>query len=91
MIEPSDVEARLRAGIPGLRHVALRDLTGTRDHYEAVLVAAEFDGKSKVARHQVVYRALGELMAGPIHALTMRTLSPTEYAAEGGENAEDSP
>ena len=82
MISPDEVEARLRAGIPDLTHVTLRDLTGTRDHYEAVLVSAAFSGQSRVARHQRVYRALGELMAGPIHALTMRTLTPEEWATE---------
>lgn len=80
MIEPTDLEARLRAGLPGLTHLELRDLTGTKDHYEAVLVASEFEGRSRVARHQAVYRALGELMAGPVHALTMKTLTPSEWA-----------
>lgn len=84
MIEPHLVEERLRAGITGLSHLALRDLTGTKDHYEATLVASAFEGLSRVARHQVVYRALGELMQGPVHALTMTTLTPAEWAARGG-------
>lgn len=85
MISPDDVSARLRAGLSDVTHLELRDLTGGKDHYEAVIVAGAFAGKSKVARHQLVYRALGELMAGPIHALTMRTLTPEEWASERPE------
>jgi len=80
MIEPNLVEERLRGGIPDVSHLELRDLTGTKDHYEAVIVAAGFEGLSRVGRHQLVYRALGELMQGPVHALTMQTLTPKEWA-----------
>jgi stress-induced morphogen len=81
MIEPSIVEQRLRDGIEGLTHLELKDLTGTKDHYEAVVVAAAFEGKSRVAQHQIVYGALGELMAGPVHALALTTYTPAAYAS----------
>lgn len=80
MIEPSLVEERLRGGIPDVSHLELRDMTGTKDHYEAVIVASGFEGLSRVRRHQLVYQALGELMQGPVHALTMQTLTPKEWA-----------
>jgi len=84
MIEPSLVEERLRSGIPDVSHLELRDLTGTKDHYEAVIVATGFEGLSRVRRHQLVYQALGELMQGPVHALTMQTLTPSEWATSRG-------
>ncbi len=84
MIEPHLVEERLRSGVDGLTHLSLRDLTGTKDHYEATIVASAFDGLSRVARHQLVYRTLGDWMQGPVHALTMTTLTPAEWAARGG-------
>ena len=84
MIEPSLVEERHRSGIPDVSHLELRDLTGTKDHYEAVIVATGFEGLSRVRRHQLVYQALGELMQGPVHALTMQTLTPSEWATSRG-------
>jgi stress-induced morphogen len=83
MIDPSIVEQRIRDGIEGLTHLELKDLTGTKDHYEAVVVASAFEGKSRVAQHQIVYGALGELMAGPVHALALTTYTPAAYASRG--------
>jgi stress-induced morphogen len=81
MVEIPVLEQRLRDGIEGLTHLELKDLTGTKDHYEAVVVAAAFEGKSRVAQHQIVYGALGELMAGPVHALALTTYTPAAYAS----------
>lgn len=82
MIEPKVVEDVLREKLASVTHLELRDLTGTKDHYEAVIVAQAFEGLGRVKRHQLVYAALGELMAGPVHALTMQTLSPAEWDAQ---------
>ena len=54
-------------------HVEVTDLTGTSDHFQAVVVSHAFDGKTRVEQHKMVYAALGELMAGPIHALALTT------------------
>ncbi|HEV8500925.1 MAG TPA: BolA/IbaG family iron-sulfur metabolism protein, partial [Casimicrobiaceae bacterium] len=43
--------------------------------------ASAFAGKSRVARHQLVYAALGERMREEVHALSMTTLTPDEWAA----------
>lgn len=73
MIEPNILEERLKAAFPGAERIEVQDLTGTKDHYKAVIVAAEFQGKTRVEQHQLVYKALGELMAGPVHALALET------------------
>ena len=52
------------------------DLTGTQDHYQARIVSAAFEGKSIIQQHQLVYRALGVAMDGPIHALALDTRTP---------------
>jgi acid stress-induced BolA-like protein IbaG/YrbA len=52
-------------------------------HFTAVIVAPDFEGKSRIARHQLVYGALGARMGGEIHALSMQTLTPDEYKAIG--------
>jgi acid stress-induced BolA-like protein IbaG/YrbA len=47
-------------------------------HFEATIVAAAFEGKSRIQRHQLVYAALGEHMREAIHALSIKTLAPSE-------------
>lgn len=80
MIEPSELEARLRESFPTAERVSLEDLTGSKDHYAALLVDEGFAGLSRIEQHQRVYRALGALMHGPIHALTLRTYTPDVWA-----------
>ncbi len=48
-------------------------------HFEALIVSAEFEGKNRIQRHQLVYKALGERMREEIHALSMKTLTPGEW------------
>jgi stress-induced morphogen len=83
VIEASVVEARIREHLKGVVHLEIRDLTGTQDHYDATIVATDFEGLSRVAQHQLVYRALGELMNGPVHALALKTFTPEAWAKRG--------
>jgi acid stress-induced BolA-like protein IbaG/YrbA len=53
-------------------------------HFEATIVASAFDGKSRVARHQLVYAALGDHMREAIHALSFKTLTPAEFGEQKG-------
>jgi len=55
------------------------EVEGDGRHFFATIVSAEFEGTSRVARHQRVYRALGDRMREQIHALSMKTLTPSEY------------
>lgn len=57
------------------------EVQGDGSHFEAVIVSPAFEGKRLIARHQIVYAALGERMKAEIHALSMRTLTPEEYKA----------
>jgi stress-induced morphogen len=79
MVEPETLAARIRAAIPDVEHVSIEDLTGTKDHFQATVVAGSFVGKTRVEQHQMVYRALGELMAGPVHALALTTHTPQAW------------
>lgn len=81
MVEPEVVVQRIREGIPDVAEVQIEDLTGTKDHYRAVVVSASFEGKTRVEQHQAVYAALGELMTGPVHALSLATYTPERWAA----------
>jgi acid stress-induced BolA-like protein IbaG/YrbA len=57
------------------------EIEGDGRHFFATIVSAEFDGLSRVRRHQRVYAALGDRMREQIHALSMKTLTPAEFAA----------
>ena len=51
---------------------------GDGHHFEAIIVAKEFSGKSRIQRHQLVYAALGDKMKAEVHALSMKTHAPDE-------------
>ena len=70
-----EIRAKIETGLPGSR-VEVRDTTGTGDHFEAVIVAQQFTGKSMVEQHRMIYSILGPAMSGPIHALALRTSAP---------------
>lgn len=58
--------------------VEVTDLTGTQDHYHAVVVSSVFEGKSMLEQHQLVFQILKtEVASGEVHALTMKTRTPT--------------
>ena len=58
---------------------------GSETHFNLIIVADAFDGQNRVQRQRTVFRALeGPLKAG-VHALTMKTLTPAEWEAAGGE------
>jgi len=59
------------------------EVTGDGRHWFATLVSAEFDGKRAIARHQLVYATLGNRMqSDEVHALSMKTFTPTEWAVQ---------
>jgi len=61
------------------------DVSGDGHHWFATIVSSEFEGKSRVARHQVVHAALDEeLASNAVHALSMKNFTPAEWAARSG-------
>ena len=53
---------------------------GGETHFDVYVVAAAFQGQSRVARQRMVYRLLGDEIAAGVHALAMTTLTPDEAA-----------
>ena len=59
------------------------EVSGDGRHWSAVIVSAAFEGQSRIRRHQRVYATLGQRMqTDEVHALSMKTLTPAEWAAE---------
>lgn len=77
MMMPQDIQAFIQNALP-CEHLEVRGDDGT--HFEAVIVSASFRGKTMVQQHQLVYEALGDRMDGPIHALSMKTFTPEQWA-----------
>ena len=73
MIEPSEIERLIRAAIE-VESLQVNDLTGTRDHYQVVVVSPDFNGKLPLMHHRMINDALSEhLKSGAIHALQLKT------------------
>ncbi len=77
MVEPASIEQSIRAGL-ACTHLEVK---GDGAHFEALIVSPQFAGLPRVRQHQLVYRALGDRMRVEIHALSMQTFSPDEWAA----------
>ncbi|ACK67346.1 BolA family protein [Rippkaea orientalis PCC 8801] len=75
------VEAMIKRQLPDAQ-VVVRDMKGGGDHLEAIVVSAEFEGKTRVKQHQLVYSAIQEsLDSGVIHALALKTYTPQGWEA----------
>ena len=77
-MQPEDIKQLIENGLPGARAT----VDGDGHHFEAVIVAEQFVGKTMLQQHQLVYAALGQKMGAEIHALSFRTLTPDEYQAQ---------
>ena len=75
---PEQVRAFIAAGL-ACEHIQIE---GDGRHFFATIVSSAFEGLPRVRRHQQVYAALGDRMREQIHALSMKTLTPAEFAAD---------
>ena len=84
---PDHVQALIAAGL-SCEHLKVE---GDGRHFFATIVSSRFEGLSRIRRHQQVYAVLGERMREEIHALSMKTLTPAEWAAESATAAAPAP
>ena len=75
MVTPESIQLNIAQGMV-TEHLSV---DGDGQHFEALVVSAEFAGKSRVQRHQRVYQTLGDRMRGEIHALSIKTYTPEEW------------
>jgi len=90
------IESKVRDALP-VTHLELENEShrhnvpaNSETHFKLVLVSEAFQGLMPVRRHQTVYKALAEEMAGPVHALALHLFTPSEWRDQGGDVA-DSP
>lgn len=74
-MNPTEIRSLIETGLPGAQ-VQVRSEDDT--HFETVVIAAAFEGKRMIQRHQLIYATLGALMGREIHALSIQALAPSE-------------
>ena len=80
-MHPEHIKQLILAGMP----CDFLELDGDGQHFDAIVVSAEFEGKSRVQRQQRVYQTLKDKLAtGELHALSFKTFTPAEWSAQRG-------
>jgi acid stress-induced BolA-like protein IbaG/YrbA len=79
----TEIETLIREGFPNST-VRVIDEVGDSNHFAATIVSETFAGKGLVQRHQLVYASLKGAMAEQIHALSIKTYTPDEWARISG-------
>lgn len=81
MIDTHQIKSRIEAGLAD----ATVEVVGDGRHFQALIVSPAFEGKNSIQRHRMVYALLQEqIETDVLHALSMRTLTPEQWAAEKG-------
>jgi acid stress-induced BolA-like protein IbaG/YrbA len=75
-MQADDIKRMIEAGLPG----SAAHVSGDGTHFEALVIAEAFGGKTLLEKHRMVYATLGDGMGGAIHALSIRPFTPAEWA-----------
>ncbi len=75
MFNADQLKATIEKAIPG-SFVQVADATGDGNHFQVAVVSDQFEGKTRVEQHQIVYRALQAEIEGDLHALGLKTYTP---------------
>lgn len=78
IMNPEAIAEKIQLALPDAK-VQVQGDDGV--HFEAIIVAEAFAGLSPIARHRLVYGALGDAMESAIHALSIKTMTPEEFNA----------
>ena len=77
---PEKVKSLIQEKLGAGTEAEIIDLTGTMDHYQAIVISPAFEGKMMMEQHRMVMATLQtEIDSGEVHALTMRTFTPDQY------------
>ena len=80
MIEKK-IEQKLEEGLTNPK-IFLQDMTGTMDHFNAIIISDDFIGKNLIEQHRFVYKILGDMVTNEIHALQLKTLTWEQWKKE---------
>ena len=71
----SEIESFIKEAMPD-PDIKIEDLRGDGNHYSCKVISKEFEGKSRVQQHQMVYDSLKGRMGNELHALALQTSIP---------------
>jgi len=77
-MDPKEIKTLIENGRSNL----VVNVDGDGTHFEALIVSTEFEGKSLIERHKVVYGVLGDAMKERIHALSLKTFTPEQWESQ---------
>jgi acid stress-induced BolA-like protein IbaG/YrbA len=80
-MSPDEITRQIETALPGAR---VRVQSEDNVHFAALVIAEQFAGLRTLQRHQLVYRALGAAVGAEIHALSLDTPTPREWASRAG-------
>ena len=80
MIEKK-IEQKLQNGLTNPK-IFIQDMTGTMDHFNAIIISDDFIGKNLIEQHRLVYKILGGMVTNEIHALQLKTLTWEQWKKE---------
>jgi len=75
-MDPSEISPLIEAGFD---NAIVKVMSADNTHFDALVVASEFEGLRSLARHQMIYKCLGALVGNEIHALSITALTPEEW------------
>lgn len=82
-MQTDDIKNLIEAGLKD----CTATVTGDGTHFEALVVSPEFADKNRIQKQQLVYATLGNRIAdGTIHALSIKTFTPTEWLSRNRES-----
>jgi len=84
-----DIKQRIEAAIPGAT-AEVEDYTGGGDHFRASVTAPAFEGLGRIQQHRLVYEVLGEDVGGAIHAIALKTRTPSQAVSAAPRGATSS-
>lgn len=76
------LQKMIEQALPGSQ-VQVTDMVGDGDHLEALVIAPDFEGKGLLAQHKMVFDPLKEVLKGELHALKLKTYSPSQWEKFG--------
>ncbi|MCZ6469677.1 MAG: BolA/IbaG family iron-sulfur metabolism protein [Candidatus Dadabacteria bacterium] len=77
-MDSKEIKTMIQNGMSNL----VVNVDGDGTHFEALIVSTEFEGKSLIERHKVVYGVLGDAMKERIHALSLKTFTPEQWESQ---------
>ncbi len=75
MIPIATIQKTIETNLPGSK-VEVSDMTGTGDHIQVTVIAKEFEGKTQIQRHRMIYAMFGTDVGNAIHALSIKAQTP---------------